>query len=167
MREKIDPKKLDGNVFSKIGEQWMLITAGNGEHLNTMTASWGGMGVLWNLPVATIYIRPQRYTLEFVEQTDYFTLSFLGEDYRRQLSLCGTKSGREIDKVKECGFTVATGTGETPYFEEAELVLVCRKLYRQKLEPACFTDETLIGKNYPQRDFHHMFIGEIVEALPK
>ena len=104
---RIDPKELNQNVFSMIGEQWMLVTAGTAERCNTMTASWGGLGVLWGKPVATVYIRPQRYTLEFVEREDCFTLSFFGEEYRKALALCGSKSGRDVDKVKECGFTVA------------------------------------------------------------
>ena len=107
MFSRIDPKELDQNVFSMIGEQWMLVTAGTAERCNTMTASWGGLGVLWGKPVATVYIRPQRYTLEFVEREDCFTLSFFGEEYRKALALCGSKSGRDVDKVKECGFTVA------------------------------------------------------------
>lgn len=114
MFEKIEPKALDQNVFSLIGDQWMLITAGTKEECNTMTASWGGLGVLWGKPVATVYIRPQRYTLEFVEREDTFTLCFFGEAYRKALALCGSKSGRDVDKVKECGFTVATAEG-APY----------------------------------------------------
>ena len=119
MLEKCEVKSLDQNVFTLIGEQWMLITAGTPEHCNTMTASWGGLGVLWGADVATCYIRPQRYTYEFIEKSDYFTLSFLGEAYRKQLALCGAKSGREVDKVKECGFTVCAGAGNAPYFQEA------------------------------------------------
>ena len=100
---KIDPKTLDKNIFSAIGDQWMLITAGTADRCNTMTASWGGLGVIWNAPSATCYIRPQRYTKEFVDREDYFTLSFFGEEHRKALQLCGSKSGREVDKVKECG----------------------------------------------------------------
>lgn len=166
MFQKINPKALDKNVFSMLGDQWMLITAGTPERCNTMTASWGGLGVLWNKNVATCYIRPQRYTLEFVEQSEHFTLAFFGEEYRKSLSLCGSKSGRDLDKVKECGFTVAAGAGNAPYFEEAELVLVCRKLYWQDIDPAHFLTPE-IEKNYPQKDYHRMFIGEIVEALVK
>lgn len=166
MLEKCDVKSLEGNVFSMIGDQWMLITAGTPERCNTMTASWGGLGVLWGANVATCYIRPQRYTYEFVEGSKYFTLSFFGEEYRKALALCGSKSGRDVDKVKECRFTVAAGTGNAPYFEEAELVLVCRKLYRQDLDPAHFLDGE-IEKHYKDHDYHRMYIGEIVEAYKK
>ena len=164
MFEKIDPKSLDQNVFSMIGDQWMLITAGTREQCNTMTASWGGLGVLWGKPVATVYIRPQRYTLEFVEREEKFTLAFFGEAYRKALALCGSKSGRDIDKVKECSFTVKTGAGGAPFFQEAELALVCRKLYWQDIDPTHFLDPDLDGKWYPGKDYHRMYIGEIVEV---
>ena len=165
MLQSVDPKALDLNVFSAIGEQWMLITAGTGERCNTMTASWGGLGVIWGAPAATCYIRPQRYTKEFVDREEYFTLAFFGEEYRKALSLCGSKSGREVDKVAECGFTVAAGAGNAPYFEQAELVLVCRKVFRQAMDESCFLDKSLIGKNYPNGDFHVTYVGEIVECL--
>ena len=166
MFEKIDPKALDQNVFSLIGDQWMLITAGTEDKCNTMTASWGGLGVLWGKPVATVYIRPQRYTLEFVEREDTFTLCFFGEEYRKALALCGSKSGRDVDKVKECGFTVATAEG-APYFEEADLVLVCKKAYWQDMDPSHFLDGEIDGKWYPQKDYHRIFIGEIETVLKK
>ena len=166
MFEKIDPKALDQNVFSLIGDQWMLITAGTKDQCNTMTASWGGLGVLWGKPVATVYIRPQRYTLEFVENSGYFTLSFFGEAYRKALALCGSKSGRDIDKVKECGFIVETADG-APYFAQADLVLVCRKAYWQDMDPTHFLDGEIDSKWYPEKDYHRIFIGEILEVLRK
>ena len=166
MFEKINPKALDQNVFSLFQDQWTLITAGTEEKCNTMTAGWGGLGVLWGKPVATVYIRPQRYTLEFVEREDTFTLCFFGEGYRKELALCGAKSGRDVDKVKECGFTVATAQG-APYFEQAELVLVCKKAYWQDMDPTHFLDGEIDGKWYPQKDYHRIFIGEILEVLRK
>ena len=166
MFERIDPKSLDQNVFSMIGDQWMLLTAGTREKCNTMTASWGGLGVLWGKPVATVYIRPQRYTLEFVEREEWFTLAFFGEEYRKALALCGSKSGRDIDKVKECGFTVETADG-APYFAEADLVLVCKKAYWQDMDPTHFLDGEIDGKWYPEKDYHRIFIGEIETVLKK
>ena len=163
---KIAPKQLDKNVFSVIGDQWMLITAGTAEKCNTMTASWGGLGVMWGTPAATCYIRPQRYTKEFVDQEEYFTLSIFGEEYRKALQLCGSKSGREVNKVKECGFTVRTAECGAPWFEEAELVLVCRKRFAQPLDPDSIPQE-IKDKWYPQKDYHVMYIGEIVEVLVK
>ncbi len=166
MFTSVDPKSLDQNVFSLIGDQWMLITAGTADQCNTMTASWGGLGVIWGAPAATCYIRPQRYTKEFVDREEYFTLTFFSEEYRKALSLCGSKSGREIDKVKECGFTVKTAACGAPYFEEAQLVLVCRKRFAQAMDPNNIPQE-IKEKWYPQQDYHTMYIGEIVEAFKK
>ena len=153
MLKPIDPKAIDQNVFSLIGEKWMLITAGTAERCNTMTASWGGLGVIWGAPSATCYIRPQRYTKEFVDREEYFTLAFFGEEYRDALALCGSKSGREVDKVKECGFTVKTARCGAPYFEEAELVLVCRKRFVQPMDPARLPEDVK-ERWYPQKDYH-------------
>ena len=166
MLKPIDPKTIDQNVFSLIGEKWMLITAGTAERCNTMTASWGGLGVIWGAPSATCYIRPQRYTKEFVDREEYFTLAFFGEEYRAVLALCGSKSGREVDKVKECGFTVKTARCGAPYFEEAELVLVCRKRFVQPMDPARLPEDVK-ERWYPQKDYHTLYIGEIVEAYQK
>lgn len=167
MFTKIDPKEIDGNVFQRIGEQWMLITAGDQNACNTMTASWGGLGVLWNQPVATIYVRPQRYTKKFVDTEKYFSLTFFGEEYRRELALCGSKSGRDIDKVKECNFTVEYGFGGTPYFAQAELVLICEKQYSDWIKPECFHDQETNERCYPEKDWHEFYIGKIVEVLKK
>ena len=166
MLRNIDPKQITQNPFAMIGEQWMLITAGSGEKCNTMTASWGGVGVLWQAPVATCYVRPQRYTKQFLDAQEYFTLTFFGEEHREALKLCGTKSGRDVDKVKECGFTVKAAACGAPYFEEAELVIVCRKRYVQDFDPAAIPDDVK-EKQYPNRDYHTMYIGEIVEVLSK
>lgn len=165
MFKKVDPKTLDFNVFSAIGDQWMLITAGTGEKCNTMTASWGGLGVLWRVPMATVYIRPQRYTKQFVDENEYFTLSFFSEQYRKELTLCGTKSGRDIDKVKECGFTVQTGEGGAPFFEQADLVLVCRKRMAMPMDPAAMPED--VKEKLYDGDWHTIYWGEIVEALVK
>ncbi len=163
MLQKIDCKAIKENVFSLIGDQWMLVTAGTKDSCNTLTASWGGLGVLWGGPVATIYVRPQRYTYEFLEKNDCFTLCFFGEKYRKELNFCGTKSGRDVDKIAECGFTVEVGTQGAPYFAQAELVLVCRKKYWQDIDKTHFLDAETDRKWYKD-DYHRMYIGEIVEA---
>jgi len=165
MFEKMSPQELNGNVFSMIGEQWMLVTAGTPERCNTMTASWGGLGVMWGKPVAVCVVRPQRYTRTFLEASDWFTLSFFGPEYRKALSLCGSKSGREVDKIKECSFTPVGTKGGSVCFEQAELVLVCRKLYRQDMDPTCFVDAEPDQKWYPEKDYHRMYVGEIEEVL--
>ena len=166
MFHSVDPKTLSDNVFSLIGDKWMLITAGSADDCNTMTASWGGLGILWGAPVATCYIRPQRYTKEFVDREEYFTLTFFEEEHRQALALCGSKSGRDVDKVKECGFTVKTAPCGAPYFEEASLVLVCRKRFAQEMDPANIPEDVKASV-YPTQDYHTMYIGEIVEVLQK
>lgn len=166
MCNQIDPKALDANVFGKLADDWALVTAGTADRCSTMTVSWGGMGVLWGKPVATIYIRPQRYTKEFIDREPRFTLAFFGPEQHKNLQFCGSRSGRDVDKVSECGFTVRAENG-APYFEEAQLVLVCRKLYAQRFDPACFIDKGLDGQNYPQKDYHEMYVGEIETILKK
>ena len=166
MLKRIDPKEIGQNVFSLIGDQWMLITAGTAEQCNTMTASWGGLGVLWGAPMFTCYIRPQRYTREFVDREEYFTLAFFDEEHRKALALCGSKSGREVDKVRECGFTVKTAECGAPYFEQAQLVLVCRKRYAQPMDPDRMPEDVK-EKWYPGQDYHILYLGEIVEAYQR
>ena len=161
---EISVEELKDNPFTLINKDWMLITAGNREKHNTMTASWGGVGELWGRYVSTIYIRPQRYTLEFVEREDYYSLCFFGPDYRQALNLCGSKSGREIDKDAP-GLTPCFDE-TAPYYEQARLVFLCRKLYRQDLEEGCFLDKGLLEKWY-DNDLHRRFIGEIVKVLEK
>ena len=156
------------NVFRLVGKDWMLITAKGTdekgkEAVNTMTASWGGMGVLWNKPVAFVFIRPQRYTHVFTEQSDRLSLSFFTEEYRPALRLCGTKSGRELDKFAAAGLTVAS-ENDTPYVGEARLVLLCRKLYADDLKESAFVDRSLLN-NYKDGDFHRVYVVEIEKAM--
>ena len=144
----------------------MLITAGNKKKCNTMTASWGGVGVLWNKNVSFIFLRPQRYTLEFLEKGDFYSLCFFDESQREILNYCGSHSGRDVDKIKEAGLTTVYDGG-VPYFEEARSVIICRKLYGQNMEPSCFIDSSVEQKNYPNKDYHKMFVGEIVKVLER
>lgn len=166
MFEEFAIEDLTMNPFQKIGKEWLLITAGNASGFNTMTASWGGMGVIWQRNVATVYIRPQRYTKSFVENNDYFTVSFYGEDYRKALQLCGTLSGKDTNKTEQAGLTPYFVDGTTA-FAEAELILVCRKLYHQDLLPEQFVDAAVEQAMYPEKDYHTMYIGEIVKVLRK
>lgn len=163
---EIQPEEIQDNVFDMIGKQWMLITAGDSRKLNTMTASWGGLGVLWGSPVAFIFVRPQRYTLEFLKQQSTFSLSFYEETYRKALNLLGTKSGRDGDKIAEAGLTPAFDHN-TPYFEESRLVLFCEKFYENSLSPAHFKVSEPVAKWYPQKDFHTVLIGKISKVLQK
>ena len=152
------------NVFDAIGSQWMLITAGNDEKINTMTASWGGMGVLWKRNVATVYVRPQRYTKQFIDASDHFSLCFFDESWRRQLAYLGSVSGRDEPKIETAGLTIVSERA-APYFAQARLVMICRKLYAQPMEESCFLDPTVLNECYPLRDLHTMYIGEITQLL--
>lgn len=163
---KISAREIEGNVFKMIGDDWMLITGGDEKSFNTMTAGWGGMGILWGKPVAFSYVRPQRYTKEFMDSGDYHTLSFYSEQYKNALSICGAKSGRDTDKVKEAGLTPAFADCGAVYFDEADLVLVCRKLYYDDLKPENFLVPE-ISKTYKEKDYHRLYIGEIIEVLKK
>lgn len=164
--QEINVREFSMKPFEMIGEDWMLVTAGDEEKYNTMTASWGGIGVMWGKNVAVTVIRPQRYTKEFVESHDTFTLSFYPRDYKKALSICGSKSGRDIDKAKETGLTPVFDQA-APYFEQASVVLVCKKLYAQPMDPAGFVDKSLDGQWYPDKDYHKMFVGEVVKVLVK
>lgn len=161
------PEALSDNVFKLIGKDWMLVTAGGAEDFNTMTASWGGMGILWGKPVAFVFVRPQRHTFGYVEAASHFTLSFFDEDYRDVLNFCGTHSGRDVDKASETGLTPTAVGDQGVVFAEARLAMVCRKLYAQDLSAASFVDQQIIDQAYPARDFHRMYVGEVVQALMK
>ena len=163
---EISVEELKDNPFTLINKEWMLITAGDQQKHNTMTASWGGVGELWGKYVSTIYVRPQRYTLEFIENSEYYSLCFFDPDYRSALNFCGTKSGRDVDKDATTGLTPCFDEA-APYYQQARLVFLCRKLYRQDMEAGCFLDKEVLDKNYPQNDLHRMFIGEIVKVLEK
>jgi flavin reductase (DIM6/NTAB) family NADH-FMN oxidoreductase RutF len=163
---EIKPQDIPDNIFKLIGLDWMLVTAGTRESFNMMTASWGGMGILWNKNIAICFVRPHRYTYDFMERADCFTLSFFGEDYRDALNLCGSKSGRQVNKVAATGLTPIAGETGAIYFAEARLVLECRKIYYQDLDPANFVVSD-IHKNYPTRDYHRMYLGEIVHCLAR
>ena len=163
---KIDIKDLQGNAVSMFDDKWCLITAGNKDSYNTMTASWGAMGELWNKDVCFIFIRPQRYTLEFTEREEYFTLSFFGEEYKKALTFCGRNSGRDCDKAKETGLTSMEIDGSMS-FEESETVIVCKKLFYQDIDPEGFIDKAIDGVCYPEKDYHRMYVGEVVGCYKK
>ncbi len=162
--QRLDPGTISGSPYTMFEERWALLTAGSRESMNTMTVGWGGIGALWGLPVALCAVRPQRYTYGFMERENYFTLSFLGEEHRRALQICGATSGRDTDKIRKTGLTPIFSESGAPYFAEAELVLVCRKLYAQDMKPECFEDAALCERWYPQHDFHRAYVGEITEA---
>lgn len=152
------------DAVAMIGKEWMLITAGTQEDFNTMTASWGGVGFLWNKPVAFVFVRPERHTYGFLEREERFTLSFLGSEHRDILSFCGTKSGRDCDKVKETGLKPVPTEQGSVAFVQARLVLECRKLYRTEMNEEEFIDKSCLERWYndqPGGSLHVVYVAEI------
>ena len=162
---EISPSSLAKTPFEMVGKDWMLLTAGDENKYNTMTASWGGLGVLWNKNVVFAFVRPQRFTYEFMKDSEYFSCSFFDESYRSTLAFCGKYSGRDVDQAKECNIT-PDFSENAPYFEEADTVIVCKKLYVQQMVEDCIIDES-IQANYNGDDYHYVFVGEIVKVLKK
>lgn len=165
--KKVQLSELTFNPFTLIGKQWMLLTGGNKEKYNTMTASWGQLGVLWNKDILTCYIRPNRYTYEFVENNEFFTASFLGEQFRDALKFCGANSGRDYDKAAEAGITPVELDGCVG-FEEADMVFVCRKLYADNIKEELFlTGDNIPEKCYSSDPYHKSYIAEITAVYIK
>ncbi|NVO18359.1 MAG: flavin reductase [Bacteroidetes bacterium] len=164
--KEVDPVEINENVFHLINDTWFLLTAGTLTNFNTMTASWGSLGILWNKPVAFAFVRPQRHTYGFMEQAERFTLSFLSEEYRPALKYCGKYSGRDVDKILNTGLIPLGTKNGSVTFEQSSLVLECRKLYFSDLDASHFLDPKII-KNYPLNDFHRMYIGGIEHCLVK
>ena len=160
--KQIKPSEIEGNLIDLIASDWMLVTAGDRHKFNTMTANWGGVGHLWNKPVVFVFVRPERYTFQFIENSEGFTLSFYNETYRDALNICGTKSGRDCNKVAEAGLTAHfTGAG-LPAFEEAKLVMECRKLYATMLKKEEFLDTQPLKTHYTTKGgLHKLYIAEI------
>jgi len=161
---EIKPNELTKNPFEMIGKEWMLITAQKDGFCNTMTASWGGFGIMWNKPVAYIVVRPQRFTKEFLDASTTLSLTFFDEKYREELAYLGRVSGRDEDKIANAEFSIEHD-GETPYFKEANTVLICKKLFNQPFEPACFIENDIIPKMYPDKDFHTLYIVEVEKVF--
>ena len=195
--KEINAREIKQNAVSLIADDWALLTAGNKEKWNTMTVSWGGIGELWGKDVTFVFVRPQRYTKEFIDNSDYFTLSFFDDEYKDALKLCGRKSGRDIDKAQATGLTPAfdgeykdalklcgrksgrdidkaqaTGLtpvfdGDTTYLEQAKLVIICKKIAVQPMDPNGILDKSIIDDCYTEGDFHTTYVGEIVKILEK
>lgn len=166
---KISPEDLineNVNPFKLIGKDWMLVTAGNENGWNTMTASWGFMGVMWGKNVATTVVRPQRYTKEFIDDSDYFTLSFFDDNDKSALSYCGSHSGRDVDKAKETGLDPIF-IHNTTSFKQAKMIIVCKKMYAQEMTADSFIDKSADEKWYADKDYHVQYIGEIVAVYKK
>lgn len=162
-REK-DIRDLTLNPFTQIGRQWMLVSAGDKNGFNTMTASWGGLGFMWNKPAAFVFVRPSRYTYEFIERNDMLTLSFFDEKYRDALKICGSKSGRDCDKIAEAKLTPHFTELGNPTFEESREVFECRKMYAQMLTEDSFIDKSAVKTWYPDHSYHKMYVLEILHV---
>ena len=155
-----------GDPFKLIGDDWMLITAGDETKCNTMTAAWGGVGFLWKKPVTFAFIRPQRYTKEFVDNSEGYSLCFFDEEYKKTLGYLGKISGRDEDKIAKSNLTTAFCDG-VPYFEQARLVIICKKLYKSSMAPENFIDKELDALWYPDKDYHDSYVGEIIKTLKR
>ena len=169
--KEIRPTDIKDNVFRLIGQDWILVSASHNGKTNGMTASWGGLGILWGRPVAYIFIRPTRYTKEFVDASDHMTLSVFDVKYKPMLQYFGTVSGRDEDKIAKNALTLAKD-GAYTYFAEARLTLLAKKLYAQQLEEQFFTAAAADPadgprSDYPKQDYHTMYVAEIEKVLVK
>lgn len=162
---KIEASELPDNVIELIGKEWMLVTAGKKESYNTMTASWGGIGFIWNRPSTFVFVRDSRYTYEFLQREDSFTLSFFTEEYRKALGICGSKSGRDTDKVQEAGLTPLETPSGLMSFAEARMIIECKKMFVQELDYANLTElykSQIMNESYTDEPSkHQQFISEI------
>ena len=159
----VDPRSIKDNLIKCFAEEWALITAGNREDYNMMTASWGFAGEMWGNDSIAVVVRPQRYTMDYIEKSDYFTVSFYG-DNKAIHKVCGSKTGREINKTKEANLTPVANE-KYVYFKEARMVLVVKKQFVQQISEDAFIDKTVIDKWYPEKDYHNMIIGKIEKVL--
>ena len=170
--KEITIKELQVNPFEIFGKDWMALTAGTEKGgFNTMTVAWGHLGSVWErgshrncLPTAICYVRPGRYTKTYMDKEEYFTLSHFPVEYKKALGYLGSHSGREGDKIEATGLTPVF-SDKTTYFSEADLVFVCRKLYQAPLVENGYAEKGLIDFNYPEKDFHEMYVGEIIKIL--
>lgn len=167
MFSEITSKEIRENIFEMIGSKWMLVSAKKSDgKVNAMTASWGGMGVMWGKDVAFVVIRPQRYTKEFVDEAESFSLTFFDSSHKKMLGYMGSVSGRDEDKMAKSGLTVLDDKG-VPYYEECETAIICKKLFNQELTQDSFLFEDTINKWYPDKDYHTLYIGEIEKVIAK
>lgn len=169
--KEIDIHDLQLNPFDLFGRDWLALAAGNEtDGCNAMTIAWGHFGSIWHqeagksvMPTAICYVRPSRYTKQFMDKEELFTLNHFPSSYRKALGYLGSHSGKDEDKIRNAGLTPVYTDG-TVTFKEADLVFVCRKIYVQDLQEDCFVDQALVDENYPERDFHTMYIGKILKV---
>lgn len=162
--QAVDPKEFAPSLLPAFGRENALLAAGDKSGCNAMTIGWCQAGRLWGLQTCTVYVRPERYTYQFMEKSAVFTVSVLPESAREAMAVFGTKSGRDLDKIKACGLTVRYGTGDAPFFEEAEKVLVCRTLFVQDMAPECVRDDRILAHYGAKGGWHRIYTGEVLEA---
>jgi len=162
--KEINPLEISLKVFDEIGKKGFLLTCGKEQNHNSMTVGWASIGYLWRKPMAFVYVRPQRYTYEFMEKYNFFSINFFHKEYSDVLQLFGTKSGREIDKMHPQKITPLPYENKTIFYKEAETVFICRKVYIEDLKPENFVDKSFLN-NYPLQDFHRIYYGEIEKAF--
>lgn len=160
-KKKLLPTELADNVFEQIGKEWVLLGAAADGKANAMTISWGGMGVLWKKNVVFVFVRHSRHTFGLMEQAETFSLSWLDDPGHKLLAYMGKVSGRDEDKIAKSGLTMALRDG-APTFAQATQTMVCRKLYAQDQDPALFVDRAILDSCYTDRDWHRMYVGEIL-----
>lgn len=171
----IKPTEFNENVFNLIAKDWFLMTAEHNNIINTMTVAWATVGILWQKPVVIVAVRPERYTHEIASQAETFSLTVFTQEYKKMLGYCGTKSGRDVDKIKECDLHVEH-EGDTPYFSEARLAFICKKLCMTPLKEEDFLGDTQFtskwygGENNADGTgggYHYLYIAEITDILEK
>ncbi len=162
---EISPKELTDNFFVAFDDEWALLAAGDKKKANMMTIGWATAGILWKRPVIAVFVRPHRYTYGFMEKAPRFSVAFLEKRYRSALNFCGSTSGKDRDKIRESGLTLLHDN-DVPYFAESRLVFLCRTIYRHDITPMNFLDPT-IEENYPAKDYHRMYVGQIEKVLVK
>lgn len=163
--KKVNLKTISENYFKILNDDWALLTAGKPDHFNFMTVSWGSVGILWNRPVLFCFVRPQRYTFDFMNKNHYFTLSFFDPGYKEVLDYCGTHSGRSSNKIKTTGLTPYPTELGNVIFEQVRLSFECKKIYADDIKPGSIIDLSIIGSTYRNNDYHRMYIGEIVNCF--
>jgi len=162
--KQIDFSRLRVNPLTLFSERWFLLSAGTKDNFNTMTVAWGSLGTMWSRPFAQVVVRPTRYTFEFMNKFDSFTLCSFPEERRGDLTICGSFSGRNGDKLAQTSLNVMPSQKvEAPSFKEADLVIECKKIYWQDFDSSHFIEE--VHKHYEAKDYHRVFFGEIVSVL--
>ncbi len=163
MFREIDIREIKKSPVEMISDEWALLSAGTPDSYNTMTVSWGALGELWGRDCAFVFVRPQRFTYEFMEKNGYYTLSFFDGGFKKEMGFCGSHSGRDTDKAAQTGLEPVQVDGSVS-FKQAKTVLVCKKIAIQDIDPEGFLDGS-ISREYPADDYHRVYIGEIVKVL--